>query len=277
MLSLTWRRLRWVAVACALTVSAAEYPTVANIHYDHYPETVLDVIQPRNPALQDRPAVIAIHGGGWVQGSKEEMKPFAATWVERGMVVVNVDYRLAEVATAPAAVTDVLNALKWVHDHSAEYKIDTNRLIVTGFSAGGAMALLAGMLPPETKFGSVTKVAAVIDFSGITDVAQQVQGPGKRDYAEQWIPAQPGRIELAKQLSPITYARRNLPPILVIHGDADDVVPYQQGVQLVDALKKAGAKADLITVPGGKHEFTDAQGPAIWSQIFKWLKKVKVS
>ena len=83
-------------------------------------------------------------------------------------------------------------------------------------------------------------------------------------------------MDLAKHLSPITYVRKDVPPILTLHGDADQTVPYEHGVMLTDVLKKAGAKAELITVPGGKHGFTKPQMEELWPQIFKFLKKYKI-
>src|SRR5215467_417723 len=127
---------------------AADYQIRANIHYDQYPETVLDILQPQAPALTTRPGVIVIHGGGWVAGDKERMvENFCIPYIEKGFVVANVEYRLASVAVAPAAVDDVLKAAAWFHDHAADYKVDEKKIIVTGGSAGGHLALLVGMLP----------------------------------------------------------------------------------------------------------------------------------
>src|SRR5438067_1491800 len=111
---------------------------------------------------------------------------------------------------------------------------------------------MVGMAPNNTDLGPTTKIAAVVNFYGITDVADQLDGPNLRTYAVTWIPEQPGRIELARKLSPMTYVRKDLPPILTLHGDADPTVPYEHGVRLTKALKDAGAKAELITIPGGK-------------------------
>src|SRR5947209_10838674 len=87
-----------------LPASPADFPIDANIHYDRYPQTVLDVMQPRDPALKDRPGVIVIHGGGWVNGNKESMvERFCVPFLEHGFVVANVEYRLAAAAIAPAA------------------------------------------------------------------------------------------------------------------------------------------------------------------------------
>jgi len=197
-------------------------------------------------------------------------------FLEHGFVVANVEYRLAKIATAPAAVTDLLNAAKWFSDHASQYKVDPRKIVVMGNSAGGHLALMVGMAPANTDLGPVTKIAAVVNFFGITDVGDQLSGPHRQPYAVAWIPEQPNRMELARHLSPMTYVRKDVPPILTLHGDADQVVPYEQSVMLTNELKKAGAKAELITMPGGKHGFTPAQMNELWPKIFKFLKKQKV-
>jgi acetyl esterase/lipase len=265
-------------LAFCSAASAPDYQIQANIRYDRHPETVLDILQPSAPSLADRPGVIVIHGGGWVEGDKEHMlETYCLPFVRRGMVVANVEYRLAQSAPAPAAVNDVLKAAQWFQDHAAQYKVDRNRILATGGSAGGHLALMTTMTPASADLGPTIKIAAVIDFFGVADVADQVAGPNRRRYAEVWIPEQPDRLELARRVSPITYVRKGLPPILALHGDADATVPYQQSVSLVKALKNAGDDAELITVPGGQHGFTPAEMEQLWPQIFQWLKKRKIS
>jgi acetyl esterase/lipase len=257
---------------------AADYRIEANIRYSPHPETVLDIVQARAPALKNRPGVIVIHGGGWVQGDKESMlERFCAPFVDHGFVAANVEYRLAKAATAPAAVSDVLSAAKWFRDHAADYKVDPNQIIVTGASAGGHLALMVGLAPESSGFGPSIKIAAVVNFFGISDVPDQIEGPNMRPYAVAWVPEQSGRMELAKKLSPISYVRKGLPPVLSIHGDADPVVPYEQSVRLTRELKAAGNKAELITVPGGKHGFPPDEMNKLWPQIFKWLKQQKIT
>jgi acetyl esterase/lipase len=257
--------------------SAADYQIQANIRYAPYGETLIDILQPRHPAMKDRVGVLMIHGGGWVGGSKEDALPFCLAFVAQDFVVADVEYRLAGAAPAPAALQDVLAAARWFRDHAAEYRVDPNRIVAAGDSAGGELALMAAMLPADNKFGPVTKLAAVIDFYGVSDLTALLDGPTKRDFAVQWMASQPNAPDLAKELSPITYVRKDLPPVLVIHGDADDVVPYDQSVRLVAALKQAGVKAELITVPGAKHSFSNQQSAAIWPQVFKWMKKTKLN
>ena len=262
----------------AARVFGADYQIEANVRYSLHPETVLDIVQARAPALKNRPGVIVIHGGGWIQGNKESMlERFCLPFVEHGFVVANVEYRLAQSATAPAAVNDVLEAAKWFRDRAADYKVDPNQIIVTGDSAGGHLAMMVGMAPESAGLGPSIKIAAVVNFYGISDVPDQLQGPHLQTYAVTWVPEQQDRMDLAKKLSPITYVRKGLPPMLSIHGDADEVVPYEQSVRLTKELKTAGDQAELITVPGGQHGFPPEEMSQLWPQIFKWLKKHKIS
>jgi acetyl esterase/lipase len=266
----------WLVVVASIS-PAADYRIEANIRYSLHPETVLDIVQSRAPALKNRPAVIVIHGGGWVEGAKESMlETFCVPCVDRGFVVANVEYRLAQAAPAPAAVNDVLEAAHWLSDRAADYKIDANQIIVAGNSAGGHLAMMLAMAPESAGLGPSTKIAAVINFYGISDVEEQLAGPHAQRYALEWIPELPGRMDLAKKLSPLTYVRKGLPPVLSIHGDADPVVPYEQSARLTKALKASGDQAELITVPGGEHGFAPEEMEKLWPQIFKWLKKHKI-
>ena len=245
----------------------------ANIPYDQYKETVLDILQPTAKATGKRPGVIVIHGGGWTGGTKEsQIQPMCLRYVEKGYVVANVEYRLAKAALAPPAVTDALNAARWFRKHAKQYNVDKKRIVVTGGSAGGHLALMVGMTPKSAKLGPPAKVAAVINFYGITDVGDQLGGPNERKYAVTWLPEQTGRMELARRVSPMTYVRKDLPPILTLHGDADPTVPYEHGTKLTKALVDKGAKAEMITVPGGKHGFPKETLDELYPRIFAFLK-----
>jgi acetyl esterase/lipase len=246
----------------------------ANISYDKYADTVLDVMRPKAEAKGKRPGVIMFHGGGWIRSTKETMmNSFALPYLEHGFVVCNAEYRLAPVANAPAAVNDALAAAKWFFDHAAQYNVDTNRIIVTGASAGGHLALMVGMVDESAKLGPVARVAAIVNGYGITDVADILEGPHRQPWAPQWIPEQPGRAELVKKLSPLTYVRKGLPPILTVQGGNDRTVPTEQGVRLTKALKDAGVDAEMFTVPEAGHGFTREQWPAVHEQIFTFLMK----
>jgi acetyl esterase/lipase len=109
-------------------------------------EAKLDLYVTRTPA-SPRPTLIYIHGGGWTGGTMEGSATGIPAYLEMGMNVVNVEYRLARIAQAPAAVEDCRCALRWVIQHAREYGIDVARIVVAGGSAGGHLALTTGMLP----------------------------------------------------------------------------------------------------------------------------------
>lgn len=264
--------------ALAAAALAAQVPgnvTVEkDIAYDRYPQTRLDLVRPKEAAKGKRPGVIVIHGGGWTGGTKESQMATCLRYVEKGFVCATVEYRLAKAATAPAAVNDVLTASQWFFRNAKKYNVDRKRVVVTGGSAGGHLCLMVGMTPKSAKLGPPAKVAAVVNFYGITDVADQLDGPHMRKYAVTWVPEQRGRLELARRVSPMTYVRRKLPPILSIHGDADPTVPYEQGVKLTKAIREAGGSAELVSVPQGKHGFPKETVDRVYEQnIWPFLTK----
>lgn len=236
------------------------YSLVPNITYltvNNY-DLKLDIYAQSN-ATTPRPTLIFIHGGGWIGGSKEEAVAELSPYLEMGWNAVNVQYRLADVSLAPAAVEDARCALRWVIRNAKQYNIDTNKIVLAGFSAGGHLALTTGMLPTSAGFDNLCpgnenlKVAAIINIQGITDVSDLLSGTNRRQYAVEWLGNQPQRQEIAQRVSPINYVRSGLPPILTIHGDADTLVPYSHAVRLHKALKKAGVPNQLMTIPGGQH------------------------
>jgi acetyl esterase/lipase len=220
-------------------------------------EAKLDVYTPRGAG--PHPTVLHIHGGGWTGGSREAVLLRAMPFLEMGFAVVNASYRLARVAEAPAAVEDCLCALRWIIRNAKEYGFDVTRIVVTGYSAGGHLALTTGMVPASAGLDrqcpgtEELKVAAVVNWYGITDVADLLEGANVRSYAVQWLGSRSDRVDLARRLSPLTYVRRDLPPVLTIHGDADPTVPYTHATKLHAALQKAGATSELVTVPQGRH------------------------
>ncbi|MBE0657292.1 MAG: alpha/beta hydrolase [Bryobacteraceae bacterium] len=256
-----------------------QYSVTPNVTYltaNNY-EAKLDVYR-RRGVDTPLPTVISIHGGGWVNGTKGATSLFVLPYLEAGYNVVNITYRLARVSLAPAAVEDCRCALKWVASHAKEYGFDTSKLILTGGSAGGHLSLITGMLPESAGLdrycvaGEAPQVAAIVNWYGITDVADLLEGPNMKSYAVTWLGSQPDRAAIAKRVSPMTYVRAGLPAILTIHGDADPTVPYSHGVQLTSALKAAGVKTELVTVPGGRHGgFTLAENLKIFQSIRSFL------
>ncbi len=148
--------------------------------------------------------------------------------------------------------------------------------MVTGDSAGGHLADGRDDAGLRTSDHPRTRGGSVVNFYGIADVADLLEGEHMEKYALTWVPEQEGRRQLAKRVSPITYVRKDLPPILTLHGDADKVVPYEQSANLTNELKKAGADARLITVSGAGHGFPQATLEDEFEHIFAFLKEKAV-
>ena len=256
-----------------------EYRVVPNVtyHVANGFDNSVDLYLPRN-ASGPSPVLMYIHGGGWVAGSKESNVLRLLPWLEKGWAVVNVQYRLGRISRAPAAVEDCLCALHWVKSNAEQYGFDTSRIVLTGNSAGGHLALTTGMVPgsagldlecqPKADLG----VAAIINWYGITDVGDLLQGVNEKSYAVRWMGSLPNRLDVARRVSPLSYVREGLPPVLSIHGDADGVVPYQHAIRLHEELSSAGVDNQLHTVPGGGHGgFSRDETIAIFEAIQSFL------
>jgi acetyl esterase/lipase len=261
------------------------YRIVSNVTYltANNWEAKLDVYVPRE-ATAPNPTVIYIHGGGWVGGAKETSWLQLVPYLEAGWSVVNVEYRLARVSLAPAAVEDCRCALRWVIRNAKQYNFDTTKLVVTGHSAGGHLSLTTGILPAsagldrECPGSEDLKVAAIVNWFGISDVVDLLDGPNMKEYAVAWLSSMPNREEVARRVSPLTYVRAGLPPIITIHGDADPTVPYTHAVRLQEALNKAGVPNQLVTIPGGKHGgFNHDETLRAYSAIRDFLSKYNLN
>jgi acetyl esterase/lipase len=247
-------------------------------------EQKLDVIVPRTSLGQapwwrydqtKRPALLYIHGGGWVEGEKETRLLGLLPYVSRGWVVVNIDYRLAHDAKAPAAVEDCLKALDWVYANADNYQIDTDRIVVSGESAGGHLCLLTGMLQEGDRLcggkyvvNDKKPVAAIINWFGATDLSS-------RDKMKQhaWLDPNDDVEEALRSLSPVTYVSQDNPPILSIHGSADPVVLPSQSELLHNTLDEKEVPNKLVMIPGKKHgNFSGQERTYIFNEIWKFLE-----
>lgn len=237
----------------------------------------LDIWYPRDVSTPT-PTLVNIHGGGWIFGSKEGAVYQFLPFLERGWRVVNVEYRMAGNSLAPAAVEDTRCALRWVFRNAKQWNFDTSKIVLTGQSAGGHLSLITGMLPKGTSLDNqcygdeILKPAAIINWYGITDVNDIIQGPNLKNYAVMWMGSMPNAAEVARSVSPMSYIRADLPPVLSIHGDKDDVVPYAHAVRLHEALEKAKVKNRLVTIKGGGHGmFKQDEFETAYDAIWKFL------
>jgi acetyl esterase/lipase len=263
--------------------ASAEYRDIAYGHQSNV-DQLLDVYtntssKPGKPA----PVLVYFHGGAWHKGQRPGGSGSFNGFMKMGFTVVNVEYRFSQVATAPAAVQDARCALAWVKANAAKYNFDVTRIIPYGTSAGGHLALMAGMLPipspidlPACK--DVPPAAAILDFYGPAELNPATSGAFKSPSVKEWIGEDKKDIPAYESLmSPINYVRKGDPPVFIAHGGADPVVPHQTSVNLQAALTAAGIPNAMYTVPDGKHgEFPKDQMLIIYDQVQTFLTKLKI-
>jgi acetyl esterase/lipase len=209
----------------------------------------LDLHLPSGPG--PFPAVVHLHGGGWRRGSRRSTIPASLfeTLAERGFAVAAVDYRLSGEARFPAQLDDVRAAVTWLRS-----EVDCTRTFLWGESAGAHLALLAAL-----DGGDVDGVVAWYPPTDLLGLAGDLTSAadGSRETELLGVPPREDP-DLARRASPLTFARADAPPILLMHGDADDLVPATQSIRLAEALRTAGAPVELDLVPGARHMWTDA-------------------
>jgi len=265
----------------------AGYQVEGNIPYGPHVMQRLDVIYPTSAGPKGTvtlPGVIMFHGGGWIDNKpaalKASMSSFFSRFLKHGFVVCNVEYRLADGtsngATAPAADQDALLAAKWFWDHLDYYHVDKTKYVVTGASAGGQLALMVGMATAVPDLGPTNpvdfQIAAIVNGYGPADVSDLLAR--KVSFAVQWLPANtPNRDALAKEVSPITYVRKGLPPLITVQGANDTTVPTGEAKALHDALDGVAADNALHFVPGAGHGFSTPASawPDAESAMFTFL------
>ena len=233
-----------------------------------------------NPPL---PLIIWVHGGAWRAGSKDNCP--AVRFVAQGYAVASVNYRLSQHAVFPAQIEDCKAAVRWLRAHAKDYGLDPNRFGAWGSSAGGHLVALLGTTGDVKEFDAgsnleiSSRVQAVVDFFGPTDLLRMAAQSGSNSRMDHNASDSPesqligGTLqenkEKAAKASPITYVTRDDPPMLLVHGDADPLVPFQQSEELYQALRKAGVEATLYLVKGGGHG--DRFGPEVPEQVDKFF------
>jgi len=235
-------------------------------------------------ATNPLPLIIWVHGGAWKGGSKENCP--ALRYLERGYAVASLNYRLSQHAIFPAQIEDCKAAVRWLRAHAKKHNLNPDRFAAWGSSAGGHLVALLGTSGEVKEFDQgenpkeSSRVQAVVDFFGPTDFTQMsryapANPPFDHDAADSpeslliGGAIQQNRAKVAKA-NPITYVSRDDPPFLIMHGDKDNLVPYQQSELLRDALQKAGVPVTFKIVEGAGHGFG---GREIDAQVAEFFEK----
>lgn len=226
-----------------------------------------------------KPMLLFFHGGGWTSGNKISRSLFLMPYINRGFGVVTADYRHLDEATLPDIIEDTRAALHWIYAHQEKYRMDTARILVSGESAGGHLALMNGVLSggnlflPDSLKNYSLRVAGVINWFGVADLNETYED---WDMAFRALVAGPDTTraqEILKQCSPVTYIDSNTVPVLTIHGSEDKAAEYDQALLLHRLLDQNKVKNKLWTIQGKKHGNFDSQEmTAAVQQIWKFIE-----
>jgi len=208
--------------------------------------------------LSIRPGIVFVHGGGWRNGDKERFMHYAVEYAQKGYICASVSYRLKDEAPFPAAVHDVKNAVRFFRAHANEYFLDPNRIGAYGNSAGAHLVCMLALVKPEdglegdgTCLDTSSAVQAVVASATPTDFSLFRGVRASNSFLDGPKETLPERIRRA---SPISYVRKDAPPMLLFHGTADKTVDVKHSDTFVEALKQAGAKdITYIRVDGAGH------------------------
>jgi acetyl esterase/lipase len=232
----------------------------------------LDLYLPESVPERPLPLIVHIHGGGWIGGSKFPCPLLHL--VGRGYAVASIEYRFSQKAKFPAQIQDCQAALRWLRAHSDEYHLNPDKVGVVGGSAGGHLSALVGMAGGKQAFPKigghddvsdrVTCVCNIYGPANFATVMQQAEDDANiRNVFPFNMPGDPysGLIGVSlnsdrdktNAVSPVHYASRDNPPMLILHGTHDALVPYAQSVELAKVLKAQGVEVWLQTLPGSGH------------------------
>lgn len=271
----------FVLLSPAVRADDPTYTRTEDVVYGrkHGMALTMDVFAPKQDA--NGTGVIFVVSGGWFSGHQNINTAFLDELLRRGYTVFAVVHGSQPRFTIPEAIADLNRAVRFIRTHAADYKVDPERMGITGLSAGGHLSLMQGLAgdagksdSPDPVERASSRVQAVACFFPPTDFlnygkpGEEALGNGTLDgfrapfdfneFSQdtklfERIADHEKRREIGRQISPITHVSADDPPTLIIHGDADRLVPIQQAEIVIDKLKAAGVDAKLVTKPGAEH------------------------
>jgi acetyl esterase/lipase/predicted TIM-barrel fold metal-dependent hydrolase len=237
----------------------------------------LDLARPAN-SPGPHPLVVCIHGGAWMSGGRSGYAPVLRMLAARGYAAAAVDYRLAPLHRFPAQLSDVRQALDYLGSRARELGIDAERVAVLGDSAGGHLALLAGLeqTPGATRVG----IRAIVNIFGVADLTTwtmategaKIEGRTADEILEAVFGTSERSSSVLRRASPINSVRAGAPAVLTVHGDADPVVALGQSQLLHKKLKAAGITERLEVIRGAGHNLAGADLERVSSVTLEFLE-----
>ena len=209
------------------------------------------------------PVLAYVHGGSWMHGDKAEAIMFADRMTSQGYLVASINYRLYPEGKFPNMIEDVKCAIRFLRAHAGDYNLDANRIAAIGPSAGGHLVSLLGTSDVNARWDvgeyleQSSRVQAVVAMAPVTDLTRSF--PNADIEAMRGVGFGEDNILLA---SPITHVTPDDPPFLLIHGERDELVPYEQSQLMYDRLVQANVPAHLVMVQRAGHSLTAPDGSA---------------
>ena len=195
------------------------------------------------PEIENRtPVILGIHGGRWLYGdrNKEQCMNIMA-WSRKGYAAMSIDYRLLTCAPAPACLSDVFCAIRFIHSKADVYNFDINKIYLYGMSAGGHLAAMAAVLGPNENSFLIPKVGGSENYSSDFKASICLSGAydlTKLDWGEAWNVTGLENNIAREFYSPIKHITENTKPILIVHSENDSSVPFQQALEMIKKLKE---------------------------------------
>jgi acetyl esterase/lipase len=292
------KRRQFVASASAAALVRAASAEPQTFVYKEVPgcEIKADVYGAGSSA--SKPLAVWIHGGALIMGSRKLSPdaPVLRSLLEAGFTVISIDYRLAPETKLPGIIEDVQDAFRWMRAHAKELRVEADRVVVCGGSAGGYLTLMTG-------FSITPRPAALVSYWGYGDIVgpwysrpdpfylkqpavsreEALASVGAGPIAEPppgntrgrfylycrqqglWPKEVAGRDPVQEdrwfgRYCPIRNVTRQYPPTMLVHGTADTDVPYEQSKLMAERLAEAGVEHKLVTVPEGAHGIGNIPG-----------------
>jgi pectinesterase len=226
---------------------------------------VLDVFYPKKKSAQNHAAIMIVFGGGWRSGNRTQHYPLAQRLADLGYVCFTPDYRLSTEALYPAAIYDLKSALRWIHANAKKYHVDTTKIAVAGFSAGGELSAFLGNTINYPKFEGTecnlnysSAVQAIVDMDGTLSFVHPESGEGddskKTSSATYWFGySKKDNPQLWEEASPLTYVSKNTPPTIFINSGVDRM--HAGRTDYIKVLDQYNIYSEIKSFEGAPHSF----------------------
>ncbi len=241
----------------------------------------LDLYLPKEPSSKTLPVIIWVHGGGWVKGSKTNCK--ISFLAQRGFAVVSTSYRLVDIAQWPSQINDCYETVRWIRNNATQYGFDAQHIGIMGSSAGGHLAALVGTRPYPGKEVTSSRVQAVCDWFGPTELLTMPPNTISKKRTRADVETSNGAKllgatvmdapKLANDASALHHVSSSDPPFLIMHGSEDKGVPISQSQSLHKALVKARVPSEFITIQGAAHGGPLFRTPEVYDKVTEFFRR----